>query len=46
MKDVFRVNEVINHPVFGIGFVEKAASDKSIFVLFRDKVRLMGMNIS
>ena len=46
VKDFFKVNQVINHPVFGIGFVEKVASDKSIFVLFSDKVRLLGMNIS
>jgi len=46
IKDTFKVNHVINHPVFGVGFVEKVDSDKSIFVLFSDKVRLMGMNIS
>jgi len=46
VKDTFKVKQVINHPVFGVGFVEKVASDKSIFVLFSDKVRLMGMNIS
>ena len=46
VKDTFKVNQVIKHPVFGIGFVEKIASDTSVFVLFRDAVRLMGMNIS
>jgi hypothetical protein len=46
MKDTYKVNNVINHPQFGIGFVEKVVSDKSVFVLFSDKVRLMGMNIS
>jgi hypothetical protein len=46
VKDTFNVSHVINHPVFGVGFVEKVDSDKSIFVLFSDKVRLMGMNIS
>lgn len=46
VKDTFRVNDVINHSVFGIGFVEKVASDKSIFVLFHDTVKLMGMNVS
>jgi len=46
VKDTFKVNNVINHPKFGIGFVEKIASDKSVFVLFSDKVRLMGMNDS
>ena len=46
VKDTFKVNQVVNHPVFEVGFVEKVDSDKSIFVLFSDKVRLMGMNIS
>jgi len=46
IKESFKVNQVINHPSFGVGFVEKVASDKSIFVLFNDSVRLMGMNIS
>lgn len=46
IKESFRVNQVINHPTFGVGFVEKVVSDKSIFVLFNDAVRLMGMNIS
>ena len=46
IKDTFKVNHVINHPVFGVGFVEKVVTDKSIYVLFNDSVRLMGMNIS
>jgi hypothetical protein len=45
IKETFKLNNVINHPVFGVGFVEKVASDKSIFVLFNDSMRLMGMNI-
>ena len=46
IKDTYKVNQVINHPTFGIGFVEKVASDKSVYILFHDAVRLMGMNIS
>jgi len=46
INDTYKVNQVINHPTFGIGFVEKVASDKSVFILFHDAVRLMGMNIS
>ena len=46
IRDTYKVNQVINHPTFGIGFVEKVASDKSVFILFHDAVRLMGMNIS
>jgi len=45
IKEIFRANTVINHPVFGVGFVEKVVSDKSISVLFNDSVRLMGMNV-
>lgn len=46
INESFQVNQVIHHPAFGVGFVEKVASDKSIFVLFHDAVRLMGMNIA
>ncbi|MRR15371.1 MAG: hypothetical protein EG826_02815 [Deltaproteobacteria bacterium] len=42
----FQAGNVINHPVFGVGFVEKVLSDKSISVLFHDAVRLMGMNVA
>ncbi len=45
IKETFKVNHVINHPVFGVGFVEKVITDKSMSVLFHDSVRLMGMNI-
>jgi hypothetical protein len=46
IKETFKVNHVINHPVFGVGFVEKVVSDKGISVLFHDSVRLMGMNVT
>jgi hypothetical protein len=46
IKDNFKVNHVINHPLFGVGFVEKVVTDKSIYVLFNGSVKLMGMNIS
>jgi len=46
IKETFKANNVINHPVFGVGFVEKVVTDKSIFVLFNDAVRLMGMNVT
>ncbi len=45
IKEIYKVNDMINHPVFGVGFVEKIVSDKSISVLFNDSVKLMGMNI-
>ncbi|PKN85412.1 MAG: hypothetical protein CVU51_08810, partial [Deltaproteobacteria bacterium HGW-Deltaproteobacteria-1] len=43
IKDNFKVNHVINHPLFGVGFVEKVVTDKSIYVLFNGSVKLMGM---
>jgi hypothetical protein len=45
IKETYKVNTVINHPVFGVGFVEKVVSDKGISVLFNDSVKLMGMNV-
>ncbi|HAU38724.1 MAG TPA: hypothetical protein DCX07_13540 [Phycisphaerales bacterium] len=45
MKEVYRVGEVISHPTFGVGFVEKIASDKSFYALFCDSVKLLGMNV-
>jgi hypothetical protein len=46
ISETYRVNDVINHPVFGVGFVEKVVTDKSIYVLFNDSVRLMSMNVT
>ena len=46
IKETFKVNNVISHPVFGVGFVEKVVTDKSIYVLFNDSVKLMGMNVT
>jgi hypothetical protein len=45
IKGCFKVRDVINHPIFGVGFVEQVASDKSVYVLFSDSVKLMGMNV-
>ncbi len=46
MRDLYKAGDVISHPVFGVGFVVRVLSDKSISVLFHDAVRLMGMNIA
>ncbi|MBP7340900.1 MAG: hypothetical protein PHG54_14260 [Smithellaceae bacterium] len=46
LGEIYRLNDVIRHPIFGVGFVEKVVSDKSISVLFSDAVRLMGMHIA
>jgi len=42
----YRYKDVVNHHVFGLGFVERIVSDKSMDVLFSDAVKLMAMNIS
>jgi hypothetical protein len=42
----YRPRDVVNHPKFGLGFVERIVSDKSMDVLFNDAVKLMAMNIS
>jgi hypothetical protein len=41
----YRARDVVNHHVFGLGFVERIVSDKSMDVLFSDAVKLMAMNI-
>jgi hypothetical protein len=42
----YRIKDVVNHPIFGLGFVERIASDKTMAVLFSDSVKLMAMNIA
>lgn len=42
----YRAKDVVNHHSFGLGFVERVVSDKSMDVLFSDAVKLMAMNIS
>lgn len=42
----YSTKDVVNHSVFGLGFVERIVSDKSMNVLFCDSVKLMAMNIT
>ena len=42
----YRARDVVKHHVFGLGFVERIVSEKSMDVLFSDAVKLMAMNIS
>lgn len=42
----YRPQDVVNHSLFGLGFVERIVSDKSMDVLFSDSVKLMAMNIT
>ena len=46
VKETYKINEVINHPVFGMGFVQKVVEDKIVSVLFKDSVKMMGMNVT
>ncbi len=45
IKETYKVNDVISHPTFGVGFVERILSDKGMSVLFNDSVKQLGMNI-
>jgi len=45
IQDIYRAGEVIRHPVFDLGFVERVVSDKRMEVLFKDAVKSMAMNI-
>ncbi|MDQ5987863.1 MAG: hypothetical protein CSYNP_03609 [Syntrophus sp. SKADARSKE-3] len=45
IRDGYVVGDVIEHPQFGLGFVEQVSSEKRIDILFRDAVRAMAMNI-
>jgi len=45
IREIYTANDIINHPKFGVGFVEKILSDKSMSVLFCDSVKLLAMNI-
>lgn len=42
----YKVGDILNHPTFGMGFVEKILSDKSMSVLFSNSIKLLGMNIA
>ncbi len=46
MQDPYKVNDVIQHPSFGLGYVERIVSEKRMDVLFNDAVKSMAMNIS
>lgn len=46
ISETYKANDIINHPKFGVGFVEKILSDKSMSVLFSDSVKLLAMNIT
>lgn len=46
IHDQYSTEDIVNHSVFGLGFVERIVSDKSMDVLFCDSVKLMAMNIT
>jgi hypothetical protein len=43
-QDSFRLRDVIQHHVFGLGFVEQVISDTRMEVLFSDSIKRMVMN--
>ena len=44
MKERYTRGDVINHPQFGLGFVERIVTDNRIDILFRNGLRTLGMN--
>jgi len=44
IQDIYTLKDVIRHPVFGLGFVERVISETRMDVLFKDAVKLMAMN--
>jgi hypothetical protein len=45
MQDKYKSKEMIQHPTFGLGFVERVTSETRMNVLFKDAVKLMAMNV-
>ncbi len=45
LHDTFLAGDVIRHPTFGIGFVEKVLSETRMDVLFEDALRRMAMKM-
>jgi len=46
LRESFSRGDVIRHPTFGIGFVEKVLSETRMDVLFKDALRRMAMNMT
>jgi len=44
MEEHYACGDVINHPRFGLGFVERIVTDHRLDILFRDGLRTLGMN--
>jgi hypothetical protein len=44
IQDTYGSKDVIRHPLFGLGFVERVISETRMDVLFKDTVKLMAMN--
>lgn len=45
LHDTFHAGDVIRHPTFGVGFVEKVLSETRMDVLFEDALRRMAMKM-
>lgn len=46
LRESFTRSDVIRHPTFGIGFVERVLSETRMDVLFKDALRRMAMNMT
>jgi len=45
IHESFQAGDVIRHPTFGLGFVQRVISETRIDVLFEDDLRRMAMNM-
>ncbi|MDX2478966.1 MAG: hypothetical protein QNK24_01365 [Desulfuromusa sp.] len=41
MTDVYKLNALINHPVFGLGLVQRVIGSQKVEVLFEDGKKTM-----
>jgi len=46
LQESFQSGDVIRHPTFGVGFVERVISETRMDVLFEDTLRRMAMNMN
>jgi hypothetical protein len=45
IQDHYQVSDVIRHPAFGLGFIEKIVTNNRMEVLFQEAIKSMAMNI-
>ena len=46
ITDGYKKGEIVLHPSFGIGFIEKIVSEQQMHILFEDCMKYMAMNVA